>query len=314
MIIAYIKQERMKNILWDKIRKLEVNLFNNNYIINLFEFNDKTIIKLVKIIKRYKIDSVVFSKDIDKEFSNQVMNRLVDEGMIIDNLKGKKLMEYMGLEIIEYILKIQETEMNREEIYFLLKKEEIESIIDTDYLTNYIKGFRLVNLVSNDIRQLKKIQDKILEKDNILISISNNKKKALKRAKYIININLNKKELEKYTINRYAIIINLRETVKYDEPSFGGININNIEIIVPEEYIEIHEEIGIKFDISSIYESIVFSMTNKINNTNNYKSIHDKIEKDGIMIKYLIGNNGIITDQELQKIHNINLDKKRKLV
>lgn len=314
MIIAYIKQERMKNILWDKIRKLEVNLFNNNYIINLFEFNDKTIIKLVKIIKRYKIDSVVFSKDIDKEFSNQVMNRLVDEEMIIDNLKGKKLMEYMGLEIIEYILKIQETEMNREEIYFLLKKEEIESIIDTDYLTNYIKGFRLVNLVSNDIRQLKKIQDKILEKDNILISISNNKKKALKRAKYIININLNKKELEKYTINRYAIIINLRETVKYDEPSFGGININNIEIIVPEEYIEIHEEIGIKFDISSIYESIVFSMTNKINNTNNYKSIHDKIEKDGIKIKYLMGNNGIITDQELQKIHNINLDKKRKLV
>lgn len=314
MIIAYIKQERMKNILWDKIRKLEVNLFNNNYIINLFEFNDKTIIKLVKIIRRYKIDSVVFSKDIDKEFSNQVMNRLVDEGMIIDNLKGKKLMEYMGLEIIEYILKIQETEMNREEIYFLLKKEEIESIIDTDYLTNYIKGFRLVNLVSNDIRQLKKIQDKILEKDNILISISNNKKKALKRAKYIININLNKKELEKYTINRYAIIINLRETVKYDEPSFGGININNIEIIVPEEYIEIHEEIGIKFDISSIYESIVFSMTNKINNTNNYKSIHDKIEKDGIKIKYLMGNNGIITDQELQKIHNINLDKKRKLV
>ena len=314
MIIAYIKQERMKNILWDKIRKLEVNLFNNNYIINLFEFNDKTIIKLVKIIKRYKIDSIVFSKDIDKEFSNQVMNRLVDEGMIIDNLKGKKLMEYMGLEIIEYILKIQETEINREEIYFLLKKEEIESIIDTDYLTNYIKGFRLVNLVSNDIRQLKKIQDKILEKDNILISISNNKKKALKRAKYIININLNKKELEKYTINRYAIIINLRETVKYDEPSFGGININNIEIIVPEEYIEIHEEIGIKFDISSIYESIVFSMTNKINNTNNYKSIHDKIEKDGIKIKYLMGNNGIITDQELQKIHNINLDKKRKLV
>ena len=314
MIIAYIKQERMKNILWDKIRKLEVNLFNNNYIINLFEFNDKTIIKLVKIIKRYKIDSVVFSKDIDKEFSNQVMNRLVDEGMIIDNLKGKKLMEYMGLEIIEYILKIQETEMNREEIYFLLKKEEIESIIDTDYLTNYIKGFRLVNLVSNDIRQLKKIQDKILEKDNILISISNNKKKALKRAKYIININLNKKELEKYTINRYAIIINLREIVKYDEPSFEGININNIEIIVPEKYTEVYEQIGIEFNISSIYESILFSMTNKINNTNNYKSIHDKIEKDGIMIKYLIGNNGIITDQELQKIHNINLDKKRKLV
>ena len=314
MIIAYIKQERMKNILWDKIRKLEVNLFNNNYIINLFEFNDKTIIKLVKIIKRYKIDSIVFSKDIDKEFSNQVMNRLVDEGMIIDNLKGKKLMEYMGLEIIEYILKIQETEMNREEIYLLLKKEEIESIIDTDYLTNYIKGFRLVNLVSNDIRQLKKIQDRILEKENILISISNNKKKALKRAKYIININLNKKELEKYTINRYAIIINLREIVKYDEPSFEGININNIEIIVPEKYTEVYEQIGIEFNISSIYESVLFSMTNKINNTNNYKNIHDKIEKDGIRIKNLIGNNGIITDQELQKIHNINLDKKRKLV
>ena len=41
---------------------------------------------------------------------------------------------------------------------------------------------------------------------------------------------------------------------------------------------------------------------------------YHNITKDDIKIIELIGNNGTISDQELQKIHKLNLDKMRKLV
>ena len=43
-------------------------------------------------------------------------------------------------------------------------------------------------------------------------------------------------------------------------------------------------------------------------------NVYKRISEDGIQITGLIGNNGKITDEELQKIHKLNLDKIRKLV
>ena len=169
----------------------------------------------------------------------------------------------------------------------------------------------MVNVVTNDIEKLKRIQENLLDDEGTLISVSNNKKKALKRAKYIVNINLNKEELNKYTVNRDAIIINIQENVKYDKTSFDGININYFDIQCPDEFVEIFEQIGENFDIVQMYESMIFrDNMHKTQLDNVYK----RISEDGIQITGLIGNNGKITDEELQKIHKLNLDKIRKLV
>lgn len=154
----------------------------------------------------------------------------------------------------------------------------------------------------------------MLENDGILIAVSNNKKKALKRAKYIINVNLNKEELEKYTINRNSIIINIRENVKYNSSSFDGININYFNISCPDEYIEKLEQVGnieVKFDLVKLYESIL--LCNNMQKQE-LEAIYERINEDGIYVTELIGNNGPISDEELQKIHKANLDKMRKLV
>ena len=149
----------------------------------------------------------------------------------------------------------------------------------------------MTNIVTNDLERLKNVQDNLLYNDNILISVSNNKKKALKRAKYILNVNLNKGELEKYRINREAIIVNIKEDVHYDDISFAGINVKYLEVELPDEYLERFEKVGMKFDNVKLYESVLLK---EGMNKRKVEEIQERIKNDGVRVTALIGNKGIL--------------------
>ena len=307
MIIGYIKQDNIESGFFQKIKGIEIKKFDNNYVIAISNKNKKKI--LVKYIEKLNIDTLVFSNELDGDFKEEICLLLHKRKLNIIN--GKKLMEYMEFEIVKYILNKQGTSMKQEDIYIVFKKQEG---LDLNFLKRFIENFKTTNIVTNDLERLKNVQNNLLDNDGILISVSNNKKKALKRAKYIININLNKEELEKYVINRNSIIINIQENVKYNNPSFDGININYISISCPDEYIEKFEQIGnieTDFSLVKLYESILLC-----NNVQKLKleDVYEKISKDNIKINGIIGNNGPILNEELQKIHKVNLDKMRKLV
>ena len=304
MIIGYIKEEQSHNKLF---KGIEIKKYHNNYVIMIHnKHKKKTIRKLIKISKKLKTEAMVFSKELEGNFKQDVLSMLKDSRMEI--LNGKYLMRLMQFDIVKYVLNKQNNNMRQEDIYVVFKKDEK---LNLDFLKQFIENFRMVNIITNDVARFKNIQDNLLENHGILISVSNNKRKALKRAKYILNVNLGKDELEKYKFNRDAIIINIQENVKYDDSSFDGININYFEIKVPDELQEKFEQIGGNFDNVILYESMLLSENIQ------KKKIEDAIErisKDDICITSLIGNNGIIRDEELAKINKMSLDKKRKLV
>lgn len=304
MIIGYIKEEQSHNKLF---KGIEIKKYHNNYIIMIHnKHKKKTIRKLIKISKKLKIEAMVFSKELEGNFKQDVLSMLKDSKMKI--LNGKYLMKLVQFDIVKYVLNKQNNNMRQEDIYVVFKKDEK---LNLDFLKQFIENFRMVNIITNDVARFKNIQDNLLENDGILISVSNNKRKALKRAKYILNVNLSKDELEKYKINRDAIIINIQENVKYDDSNFDGINVNYFEIKVPDELQEKFEKIGGNFDDAILYESMLLSENIQ------KKKIEDateRISKDDICITSLIGNNGIIRDEELVKINKMNLDKMRKLV
>ena len=328
MIVGYIKEKNKSLKFLDRLKSIEITNYNNNYIIsiykNLNKENNKNMSKIIKIIikllKMYKIDTIVFSNEVTKEFKEEFSKNLIINKFNITTLKGKRIMKYMDLEILNYIFEKQNIEKENEEIYILIQQNKnyninYKSFLNElkEYIKKYIYKFKIVNLISNDIRELKNIQDEIMEKENILISVSNNKRKALKRAKYILNINLNECELQKYTINRNAIIINLEQYIIFNKTSFNGININNIELDIPDEYIEQFEKIGENFNYTVLYESIILNL----NGEKSKNKVKERIKEDNIKIKYLIGNNGKISDVELKQMvkNNIGiLDKKQKVV
>lgn len=302
MVIGYIKQERKVQNLF---RGIEIRSFDNNYIITIYNAEKyRTKKRLVRFIHKLGIEAVVFSKELDGEFKREICEMM--NGVRIVN--GRKLMEYMGFDIFEYILNKQQVNMKQEDIYIIFKRD---SNLNLNLLKIFIENFRVANIVTNDIEKLKNVQENLLENDNILISVSNNKKKALKRAKYVLNINLTKNELEKYKINREAIIVDVGEDVKYASPSFDGINISYFDITAPDELVEKFESIGGNFELVKLYESAL--LKDELQKAK-IEDVYDRIKRDEIAISELIGNNGRITDEELQKIHNLNLDKMRKLV
>lgn len=310
MVVGYIKEENIDSGIFQKIKGIEIRKFDNNYVIAISN-KDKSWLKkrLVKYIEKLEIEALVFEKQLEGSFKEEICTMLGKRKLQIIN--GKLLMEYMEYEIVKYIINKQGTNTKREDIYIIFKKEDG---LDLNFLKRFIENFKVTNIVTNDIERLKNVQENLLENDGILIAVSNNKKKALKRAKYIINVNLNKEELEKYTINRNSIIINIRENVKYNSSSFDGININYFNISCPDEYIEKLEQVGnieVKFDLVKLYESIL--LCNNMQKQE-LEAIYERINEDGIYVTELIGNNGPISDEELQKIHKANLDKMRKLV
>ena len=90
--------------------------------------------------------------------------------------------------------------------------------------------------------------------------------------------------------------------------------INYFNISCPDEYIEKFEQIGnieVSFSLVKLYESILLCDNMQ---KQKIEAVYERISKDDIRITGLIGNNGPISDEELQKIHKANLDKMRKLV
>lgn len=270
---------------------------------------EKFIHKFINELKKVKIDTVVFSEEI---INSNLYEGIVDEICKVNKriVNGKRLMQYMNFDIFEYILKIQKEPMNKQDVFFMIKKD---NNMDLQFLEPYIENCKTVNIVTNDMERFKKVQDNLYEKEDILISVSNNKNKALKKAKYIFNVNMNKSEMKKYKIDRNAIIINLKENVKIDDTSFEGININYFQISIPDDYIEKYEIFckENEFDTVKIYEAILLRkiqsqkaksvMLSKTDLKKRKNIEADIIKKDNVKITGLIGNNGRIDENEIIK-------------
>ena len=298
MVIAYIKEERLNNSFFQNFQGMEIGIVDNNYIIAIHDKDKKSIQKrLVKKIYKLKIDAIVFSKELEGKFKDDICEMLkLDDNINVKMINGKKLMEYMEFDIMKYILEKQKHSMKQEDIYIIFKKD---NSLKLNFLVRFIENFRMTNVVTNDIARLKNVQDNLLDNENILISVSNNKKKALRRAKYVLNVNLTTEELAKYNINRNAVIINIRENVKYSNPGFEGVNVNYFDIKVPDEFDEKFEQMGNNFDLVKLYESILIAENFGGAST---EKVYEKIARDEIQVKNVIGINGRISDEELERV------------
>ncbi len=298
MVIAYIKEERLNNSFFQNFQGMEIGIADNNYIIAIHDKDKKSIQKrLVKKIYKQKIDAIVFSKELEGKFKDDICEMLkLDDNINVKMINGKKLMEYMEFDIMKYILEKQKHSMRQEDIYIIFKRD---NSLNLNFLVRFIENFRMTNIVTNDIARLKNVQDNLLDNENILISVSNNKKKALRRAKYVLNVNLTTEELAKYNINRNAVIINIRENVKYSNPGFEGVNVNYFDIKVPDEFDEKFEQMGNNFDLVKLYESLLLAENFGEAST---EKVYEKIARDEIQVKNVIGINGRISDEELERV------------
>lgn len=315
MRVGYIKQAKSPFRIIDRIKYflgiIDVYEYEQGCVFQVPVYQkEKKMNNMLKHIQKklhqYKIDNTVLSNEWKNHIFYHKLN-LMFQKENISVLEGKKLMHYMNYDILQYILNMQKTTMEQEEVSFLIQKD---NHLDLQFLSKFVENCKMVNIVTNDVSRFKSIQENLYEKENILISVSNHKNKALKRAKYILNVNMCKKELEKYKINRQAILINFAEDIIYNKLAFEGICINYFQICIPDEYLEKFENMDLidEFDTAKLYEAILLQKIDTIkksvtmmskNELNKHKNmITDIIKEDEIYITGLVGKNGIICKQE----------------
>lgn len=233
--------------------------------------------KTKKILERTASKKIVLSKEIKKQ---EQYKNFLEENLKIVN--GKFLEEILILEIIEYIIEKKKYDKENLAISFLVND------IGENTLKNFkkaIKKYKKVNIVTNHLEKLKKIEEKFLE-EGIIVLASNNKKKSLAKSDIIINVDFPSELLNKYRVNDNATIVNIKLNAKIDKKRFNGLIINNYEITYnPKEEFD-YDKMHL-YDKKDIYESIIYKNMP-------YKVIEEKIKQDNVKITSLMGNREVI--------------------
>ena len=284
--IYYIRYEKSYTKWLDRLlfryNIVDIDQYRHLIKINKEIINEKVYDKIIKVIKS---DKILFSNNV---VSNQYNNFF----------SGKILMKYMIIDIIKNIQKIIGKDFIQEDLYIAFEGE-----VDYNILYDLSREFKSVNIITDKIRKTKRIESK-LEKDDIVYSISNNKRKALKKAKIIINMDYSSNFFEEFNINRNCIIVNLSTQNLSMKNSFHGSIIEGIDV----DYINNNEYLSpIEYNKNKLYESYIIY--------NKYIDVKFKLEQDKCIIKSLLGSSTQLSSQELKNNFTksgIKLDKNKK--
>ena len=235
--------------------------------------------KTKKILDKTISKKIVISEKIQKQ--EKYVNLLHTYSLEI--VKGKWLFELLSCKILDYIL--ERKEMKKEETAVsILMNDLTENMLSN--IREIIKEYKRVNIITNHIEKFRKIEKQILEKDGIMITVGNNKKKGLSKAKIILNVDFPSELINQYNIYENAIIVNIRGNVKIAKKRFNGITINDYEIAFRNEE-ELDYDKKTKYRTCEIYEA-------QVNKKQPFQEIMKKIEKDQVKITKLFGINTVL--------------------
>ena len=227
---------------------------------------------------------MIISKKLNK--LEEIKNIYKDKHIIVCN--GKYLEKIMLIEMLKYISNIQKEKMENQVVHVLVNDNNCVNICLIEYLSKKIK---CLNIVTHNIKKFQKVEVFLYEKEDIMIVISNNKRKSINKAKIIVNLDFDNDEFSKYQLNRDAIIINISNNNLDIEKSFNGIFINSLKMCkLKNNYIKNSN----LFKLEELYESFI------IGEQDFYKAIK-KIKEDNVEIQELIGKRGKIQQLEYTK-------------
>lgn len=207
MNIKYIKMDKLSKIEY-MYRNLFCKIKEENNIIYIPSNKEKIIKKLVQKLKEDEVDYIIKDKSVQLKYNE---------------LDGRYINKYLIPEILDFCFKYLEKEGKLEEIYICTNNFNRENIDIVQELVNKVK---VVNIVTNQLRQFQELE-KRLEKNDIYITVSSNKRKALKKANIIINLDF--QNFNGFNINRNSIIINCNQNIEVGK-DFEGIYIQKVAI------------------------------------------------------------------------------------
>lgn len=266
MIVFFIDEIKKVSIFKSLFKNIVVNedkiMLHCQYEKLGLKSKKKIVDKITRVLNNENVKRVIISKKLkkDKYFTNLIYSNGFD---IVD---GKNLMKKLVNQIIDKVCienKIESQNANISISINNLNGLEMNSI----YLL--AKKFKSLNIVTNNTNYFIKLKEKLWNEEGIIITLTNNKKKALAQSNIILNVDFPEEMINKYTIYGNGILINLEENVRIKKKRFNGKIINDYEVKVKEntEMEKITKDKKyINFDIRDILEIYLKNSPEEIQN------------------------------------------------
>ena len=273
MNIALVKLDKLKGLekFYKKLFKI-IRVINRTYYIP--DTNEKIKNKLILKLKSDGIDYAITEKEIDLDYPK---------------LDGKHLLKCTIPEILNYCFKLLNKNAELEEIYVLAENYTKENIKIIETLTEKIK---VVNVVTTHLKQFQELEKK-LERRDIYITVSSNKRKALKNAELIIN--LDSKNFNGFNVNKSSIIVNCNNEFNLNK-DFEGICIEKINVDI-KKIMRIFAE-NENMDRQELFEAELLK-------TSQYDEARYILEKSKMQVTGVVGKRGVINLKEFEKVQKI---------
>ena len=273
MNIALVKLDKLKGLekFYKKLFKI-IRVINRTYYIP--DTNEKIKNKLILKLKSDGIDYAITEKEIDLDYPK---------------LDGKYLLKCAIPEILNYCFKLLNKNAELEEIYVLAENYTKENIKIIETLTEKIK---VVNVVTTHLKQFQELEKK-LERRDIYITVSSNKRKALKKAELIIN--LDNKNFNGFNVNKSSIIVNCNNEFNLNK-DFEGICIEKINVEI-KKIMRIFAE-NENMDRQELFEAELLK-------TSQYDEARYILEKSKMQVTGVVGKRGVINLKEFEKVQKI---------
>lgn len=294
-IIGYVRKdnrqyESTKEKIYKVIRKIFLKV--------KAEYIDNDVVLLIPNYKSYSgLILGIISKQIRRKIDRIEVNELVfEENLDLVKNKfnmycksnGKIIMKKSLIKIFEYIFRLNNVNINLENVYILVNEYNKQN---TDIINQLIEKFKTVNIITENIKRYKRMENYWYSK-GVLITVSNNRRKSLRNAKYIINIDFDKNKILMYNINSNSIIINLIDEFISIKSNFNGVLINNIEL-----KIDSNKECFINEFYGNINKKIFLETIIK-KNDKRLEYINEINQEYNVKISGLIGVRGILENNE----------------
>ena len=289
------RAEKAKLCIYKCFNKVRIEKHKRGIIIliplNYLKDKKKIRKQIEKIFLKEKNSHIIYANGIEEDLNCS---------KILRNYTGKILMKKLVFQIIESIYNIVNERVELDDIYVFMNEYNIENLRIIDELVNM---FKTVNIITSSIFKFKVLEKKY-EREGILITVSNNKRKSAIKAGIILNVDFDNKSFNKYCINSNAIVINLNKEKITENSYFNGVIVNDYNIEINEDEKVYVEEFYGKIDFKMWVEFMMEEMKEN--------AVDELIEKNQIKINKLVGIRGVISSKEIENNYKIfkNLYKK----
>ena len=258
MVVFFI-EESDKNKTFKHLEVIEDKIIINKKVEKI---NKKDINKINIILNNMKCNKVIISKKLK---DNDILKKSLCSNNI-NIVNGKVLYKMLLEKIIEKTCK--KNDINPKECQIAFAVNYLDSNI-TKIINNLLKTFKSIRIVTNNINSFKKFKEKLYNNEGVIITVTNNKRKALLKSSLIINYDFPEELINKYSIYDNSIIINIEEPIHIHKKRFNGIIINDYNISLEKNSdieIELKKEIYQKFDIKDLTEIFIMQYPEEICN------------------------------------------------